>query len=117
MKNFKDFIVNEKKKDINSLTFNDLVDYTSNSDNTITKGRFCIGSEGKKFHEDVWKPEWIKLYEDFVDAYEDAGGEIEEENHKGGMYEIYCNYEGKSKAAQYILLNFFRSIYGQFAIK
>lgn len=108
--------IKKNKKDILSLQWKDLVDYTGSSDNTLTKGYMIIGAQGKKFHEDYWDINWNNEYEEFVKAYKNAGGKIEEEYSKQGMSEVFCNYEGNNEATKYILLSFFRLTIGQYII-
>lgn len=110
MKDIKEYLVNENK--VNIPQWDDFVDYTGSSDNTIEKGHFCIGAEGKKFHPEYWNISFNNEYENFVKAYKNAGGSIDEEYSKQGIYEVFCNYSGKSEAAKYILLSFARLVWG-----
>ena len=112
---FNEFI-NERVSSENlvDLTWNDLVDQTSSSDNTPIKGRICIGMERKKFNTEYFPKNMQREYENFVEAYKAAGGNISEYQSNQGMFEIFCNYEGKNKAAQYILLSFCKLVFGPY---
>lgn len=109
--------INESKKDLLQLTWEDVVDYTGSSDNTLTKGYICIGAENKKFHEEYWDNACNDEYEEFVKAYKAAGGKINEEYSKQGMHEVFCNYEGNNDATKYILLSFARLVFGKYVKK
>ena len=118
MKNITDFINEAKQKDVLLYSFEDLVDFTGSSDNTISKGSILIGNEGIKFNfiqpdnrakEDV---RFANAYKEFVAAYKAAGGQIHEEFSQQGNYEVFCNYKGTNLACEYILLSFLRMVYG-----
>lgn len=108
MKNINEFLTTVNIEEIPS--FEDLVEY-SGSDNTLTKGSFIIGTDNKKFEGD-WDPAWTEEYKLFERAYKYAGGKIKEEYSSQGVGEVFCKYEGNNDAAKYILLSFFRTIFG-----
>ena len=112
MKDIKNFIINENKTKV--ITFDDVVDFTGSSDNTLTNGSICIGAEGQKHNPKYWDESYNDEYEEFVKAYKAAGGKIKEETANQGMHEVFCNYAGNNEATKYILSAFCRLVFGKY---
>lgn len=99
--------INENQNGISH--FEDFEEYLG--DSTVTEGRICIGAYRKKFHSEVWNKKLNKEYELFVEAYESAGGDINEWTADQGIHEVWCDYSGESEACQYILTAFLRLLF------